>query len=161
MPSFHPLRESTLRAFFCDEISTSQLAAEVAGCVEQIDSIRQNVHIRRNLAAEFPLTRECLLKLCGAALEGELPPAALSTIAFTLVATDRFLWDADEDDVLAAVIYDWAGPPRIFYELTPENLQRCRRWLLNEERYPNPPKPNPKAEGRGQLIFERHTVFDG
>jgi hypothetical protein len=153
MLGIQPLRESTIRDFFLGATTAAKLDEQAAGCVENIDSVTQDVHLNRDVDADFPLDRGCLIKLCDAVLNGELSPTSLATIAFALHATDRFVWDGDQDDTLAAIVDDWASP-ELFYPLTPHNLERCRRWLLGTEPYPQTPD-TPGASGTGRLISRR------
>jgi hypothetical protein len=86
--------------------------------------------------------------LCDAVIHGDLPADSLHTIGFALMASDRFQWDGDKDEVLADVIADWSCP-EINYSLTVENVQRFRGWLTRAEPYPAKPTQNPS---RGNLV---------
>jgi hypothetical protein len=97
---------------------------------------------------DFAVTSEMAIRLCDAVLAGELPASALQTIGFALMASDKFQWDADEDEVLASVIADWSCP-EINYPLTLENVQRFRAWLMRAEHYP----PKPKATSSGGNVI--------
>lgn len=159
MSTIRPLCESTLRGFFLDEVTATELRERVASCVEHLNATEHVVHLRRDLSADFPVTRSHLLKLCQSALDGDLPPDALPIIAFALHATDHFLWDSDEDEVLAAVLSDWSAP-EICYPLTTPNLKRFQRWLLGTEAYPRPPlqaSKTPRSDGR--LISSHRAHF--
>ncbi len=89
--------------------------------------------------------------MCDAVLGGDLPPDALATVGFALMASDKFCWDAEEDEVLAEVIADWSCP-EINYPLTIENVQRFRAWLLRTEAYPGKPK---LGRSTGEIISRR------
>jgi hypothetical protein len=86
--------------------------------------------------SDFELTRAHLLIVCDAFLSETLSAIDLEYIAFALIASDRFKWDGDQDNTLAEILHDWAAPA-INYPLNIENIQRCRRWLLGTEKYPD------------------------
>jgi len=86
--------------------------------------------------SDFDLSRAHLLAVCDAFLSGGLSAIDLEYIAFALIASDRFNWDGDQDNTLAEIVHDWAAPA-INYPLNMENIQRCRRWLLGTEKYPD------------------------
>jgi hypothetical protein len=48
---------------------------------------------------DFVATTNIAVRLCDAALNGELMSGALQTIGFALMASDKFHWNADEDVV--------------------------------------------------------------
>ncbi|MBI3670301.1 MAG: hypothetical protein HY237_11030 [Acidobacteria bacterium] len=147
------MNESTLRDFFLGKVPASVLAEEVANAAEQLDEIRQNIYIR-DMESDFLISREMLVSLCDAVLAEQLPEAALQTIAFALMASDRFDWE--EDDLLTDVLWDWSAP-EINYPLTPVNIERCKRWLLGSE--PKPERAPLSAEAApGRLIQEMHKI---
>ena len=88
--------------------------------------------------SKFDLSRANLLTVCDAFLSGGLSAIDLEYIAFALIKSDGFNWDGDEDTTLAEIISDWAAP-EINYPLNVENIQRCRRWLVGTETYPDRP----------------------
>ncbi len=98
--------ERILRDFFLDRVAGSRLAKDVANSVSRPSETVFVVHVR-DMEESFATTREMLLKLCDAVLNRELPAEALTTVGFTLEASDRFEW---EDDVMSEVIGDWSCP---------------------------------------------------
>ena len=74
---------------------------------------------------------------------------ALSTIGFALMASDNFVWDAD--DLLGDIIAD-CSCPEINYGLDAENIRRFRAWLTEQETYPAKPAT---AAGNSKLISVR------
>jgi hypothetical protein len=91
-----------------------------------------------------------LVSLCDSVLSGEFPPQGLSTVGFTLVASDKFVWDAE--DVVDGVIHDWSCP-EINYPLTLDNVHRFKNWLLQVEPYPA--KPPLKSALRDERLISR------
>ncbi len=100
-----------------------------------------------DMAEYFVIRPEHAVRLCDAVLQGDLPPDDLATIGFALMASEKFHWDGDRDEVLAEVIADWAAP-EINYPLTTTNIELFRRWLLGIEPYPQKQAgTNPKSKG--------------
>lgn len=140
------MRESVLRDFFEDKAAPAELARDVAGSISQ-KSQKQSVVSIEDMDEEFAVTAAMLVRLCDVVLQGELESDALYAIGFALMASDKFWWDADEDDVLANVIADWSCP-EVNYPLTLENVRRFRAWLTRSEPYPQ----KPQLEKRGDII---------
>ncbi len=143
------MREEILKRFFAGEVSAAKLAKDVGGSERRVNKIETVIKIK-DMGEEFAVTRPKLISLCDAVLSGELPPQALATIGFALEASDRFIWDGDEDDLLANVIADWSCP-EVNYPLTLENVGKFRAWLSGKEPYPG------KAAGAsgGKLVSIR------
>jgi hypothetical protein len=131
------MRERILRDFFEGRATAAELARDVAGSTKQT-SERASIVSIEDMDDEFPVTSDLTIKLCDAVLVGELPPDALETIGFALIASEKFSWDGDSDEVLAEVIADWSCP-EINYPLTLENVERFRAWLMRSEPYPAKP----------------------
>jgi hypothetical protein len=141
------MREIILRDFFSGHATALALANDVLGSVKQVGPIMSLVEIE-DMDEEFGVTRAMLVSLCDAVLSGKFPPQGLSTIGFTLVASDKFVWDAE--DVVGDVIHDWSCP-EINYPLTLGNVQRFKNWLLQVEPYPAKPALK-SASGDERLI---------
>jgi hypothetical protein len=137
------MREQMLRDFFEGRTSAAELAGDVKGSTST-SGILSKVSVE-DMSEQFPVSSTMAVRLCDAVLSGELPAANLQTIGFVLIASDRFEWDGDKDEVLASVISDWATP-EINYPLTIENVRKFRSWLTREEPYPTKP-PLSKADG--------------
>jgi hypothetical protein len=130
------VRETVLRDFFLGSATPLELATDVLGSTKKVGPISFVVEIE-DMGGEFVVTREMLVSLCNAVLSGQLPPQELSAIGFALLASDHFLWEAE--DVMGDVIHDWSCP-EINYALTVDNVQRFRNWLLKQEPYPVKPQ---------------------
>ncbi len=128
------MQEEVLKQFFEGKVSAEELAADVAGSTKSVGGVVSYQKVEE-MESEFGVNRGMLIKLCDAVLEGRLAPELLHEIGFALNASDRFVWDADEDDLQSDLISDWSCP-EISYPLTIENIRRCRAWLTNEEPYP-------------------------
>lgn len=128
------MREEVLKEFFEDKASAEELAADVAGSTKNVGGVVSYQKVEE-MESEFGVNRTMLVKLCDAVLAGGLAPELLHEIGFALSTSDRFVWDADEDELASDVISDWSLP-EISYPLTIENIRRCKAWLTNEEPYP-------------------------
>ncbi len=147
------MREEILKQFFQGEATASDLAKDVAGSTKRLNSIASRVDIE-DMETEFCVTRPMLSSLVDAVLNGSLPPDALGTVGFTLMASDKFVWDGDADDLLANVIADWSCP-EVNYPLSLEYVAKFRAWLAGEEQYPV--RPTESATHSGRLISVRQT----
>ena len=146
------MKEDTIRSFVSGEISADQLSEDVARSVNQFDAVSCNVTIE-DMQQGFCLTRAHVLSLCDAGIAGELNQEVLSTIAFALLASDRFEW---EDEVISEILYDWSAP-EINLPLGPDTLKMHRNWLLGLEE----PAPKPALDltkRRGRLVLLRQKV---
>ncbi len=131
------MHEEVLRRFFEGAVSAEKLASDVRGSVTHFDQVRSSVRIV-DMASECQVTRPALILLCDAVLSGSLSPDSLATVGFALEASDKFLWDGDEDELVADIIADWSCP-EVNYPLTVENIRRFKQWLTDAEPYPTRP----------------------
>ena len=134
------MHESVLRDFFLGKADAKTLSMDIQGSLA-IMSPSEAPYSKTSdgiskMDSQLELTRAHLLILCDALLSRALSPIDLEYIAFALIASEKFKWDADQDDTLAAILHDWAAP-QINYPLNIENIQRCRRWLEGTEKYPD------------------------
>jgi hypothetical protein len=141
------MREIVLRNFFSGRATALELARDVLGSTKKMGPISFVVEIE-DMGEEFLVTRPMLVLLCDAVLSGQLPPQELSAIGFALVASESFTWNTE--DVIGDVIHDWSCP-EINYQLTLENVQRFKNWLLQLEPYPAKPQLEPTST-RGGLL---------
>jgi hypothetical protein len=141
------MREQVLRDYFEGKVTATKLAKDVRGSMQNSGGITSLVSIE-DMDHEFTITSGMAVRLCDDFLSGELSPNDLHTIGFALMASDKFDWDGDEDEVLAHVIADWSAP-EVNYPLTSENVQKCQAWLTRTESLP--PRPPLSAEG-GKII---------
>jgi hypothetical protein len=134
------MHESILRDFFLGKADARALSKDIEESVAAISppgaSYSKTSDGIVKMDSEFALSRANLLNLCDTFLSGGLSAIDLECIAFVLIASDAFKWDADQDNTLAEVLHDWAAP-QINYPLNVETIQRCRRWLDGTETYPD------------------------
>jgi hypothetical protein len=128
------MHEQILADFLADKTTAQVLAADLEQCEESLAPGASAINIA-DMAEEFFITSEMAIKLCDAVLAGELAAAMLRPIGFAIVASEKFCWDFDGNDVLGEVLHDWSCP-EINYPLIPDNIRRFRRWLRAEEPYP-------------------------
>jgi hypothetical protein len=98
----------------------------------------------------FPLNRQHGLMLCDAALAKAIKQTDLTTLAFVLIASDRFEW---EDEILREVLSDWSCP-EINLPLNTTTLEMHRDWLTGSSA---PPLRPVLARQQGRLILSRYV----
>ena len=126
------MREIVLRDFFLGRTTALELGRDLLGSTKKVGPISFVIEIE-DMEDEFAVTREMLVSLCDTVLSGQLPPQDLSAIGFALLASDSFIWDAE--NVMGDIIHDWSCP-EINYPLTLDNVERFKNWLLELEPYP-------------------------
>src|ERR1051325_8085937 len=124
------MHESVLRDYFAGKTGAAELRADLSGAVVATGPRSSSQHIQ-DMAADFELRPEHLIRLCDAVLSGELEPGNLQTLGFCLVASDHFSWDGDvpPGDVVAETVHDWSAP-EINYRLTRDTARKFRQRLL-------------------------------
>lgn len=133
------MKEATLRDFFLGTTPALELAAEARDAVEPRSQAGRRVRIQDLPAGEqVTVTAPMLIRLCDAVLAGELPAPSLEAIAFAVVVSEHLHW-AEDDELVARVLYDWASP-EITWDLTGENVQMFRDWLTGAVRPPSEPE---------------------
>jgi len=135
------MREQILRQFFEAKSTAAELAQDIAGSTKKTTPIISVTSVE-DMDEDFTVTADMAVALCDAVLNGGLPAEGLHTIGFALMASDRFHWGGDQDDILANVIADWSCP-EINYPLTVQSVHQFRGWLTGAEPYP--PKPGLKG----------------
>jgi len=128
-----PLSEDTVRRYLVGEVPIEVLAVELSSAVIRKSSIETEIMID-DMQDDFNLTRNHVLKLCDAAIENRISASGLNTVAFAIIASERFQLDGD-DEPMMEVLYDWSAP-EINFPLTPANLKMHRRWLTGEAQPP-------------------------
>ncbi|MDE3202500.1 MAG: hypothetical protein KGN79_16440 [Acidobacteriota bacterium] len=146
------MRETTIRDFLNGEISASRLQKEADSALIRVNEIESNIAITP-MTSDFDLTRNHIQKLCNTFLDGELTAEAITTIAFSLIATDHFCW---EDDVMSEVIFDWSCP-EVNYPINAENIRMNLRWLAGIEPLPIRPPIDRNAK-KGKVVSIRRSV---
>jgi hypothetical protein len=147
------VQEETLRQFFLGEVDAETLATEVSRSINRVNEIETSFAVQ-DMEEDFTVTRQHLLQLIAAGLSGQLNEAALNAVAFVLIASDRF--DFNEDEVVLAILYDWAAP-EINYPLNGSALELNRSWLMDQAPIPNKPNP-PKSQSKGKVVSKRYKV---
>lgn len=158
MSRITPFKESVLRGFFAGDVKPADLGHQAIACVERIDEISVNVHMKREKNDDFVLTSQVVLRLCEAAISGDLPLEALPTLAFILEA-GSFEWG--EEDIQAGETYrrvlQALSCPEINCPLNRETIEMFRRWLLGTEKPPE--SPSGKGMHKGRLVRGTEAVF--
>jgi hypothetical protein len=151
------VKEATIRDFFAGTVPPDRLVAEARDAVEPLGATARRIHIEDlPPGEEVTITREMLVQLCDAALEGSVSAAALETIAFAIIASDHLRWEGD-DGVVGRVLLDWASP-EINWELTPANLRMFHEWLTGEVRPPSEPDVTPDTLASPEFPRRRSKV---
>ncbi len=124
------MHESVLRDFLVGSRPAAALKKDLAGVVVQTSSdvFTQYVH---PMEEELVVTREHLLRLCDAVLEGSLAPEDLEPIAFCLIASDHFQFEdgTPYNERVLDTLHDWASP-EINYVLAHATVEKFRERLL-------------------------------
>jgi len=152
------MKEATLRDVLLGHLPIESLASEAATATERIGPVTRRVHIQDLQGdEEFEITAPMLAQLCDHVLAGKLPPAALEPIGFAVIASDHLGW-AEDDELVARVLYDWAAP-EVNWDLTMENVQMFRGWLTGD--IAPPPQPTLDRTGApGQLLSRTSKARD-
>ena len=134
------MHEAILRDFFLSKVDAKVLSEDIKGSRVMtsqpgaVPQVSQN-HIV-DMDSEFELSRPNLVAVCDAFLAGGLKTGDVEFIGYALACSDMFMWDGDQDNILASIIEDWSMH-ETNYPLNVETIQRCRRWLGGSEKYPD------------------------
>jgi hypothetical protein len=126
------MRETILKRFFSGDISVDALVHDLQGSVVRLNNIESAVEVE-DMQESFPLSRAHVVMLCDTTLSGCLAPEDLATIAFVLMASDRFEWD---DETVSEVLSDWACP-EVNLPLNEQTLNMHRSWLKSDSDPPS------------------------
>jgi hypothetical protein len=140
------MREERLKQFFLGEIQGAELHRDLYDTVRQLDSVVSEIRIE-DMQGSFQVRREHLIALCDAVADGSLQPDSLEPIGFALMSSDAFEW---EDGLMSDVIADWSCP-EVNYPLNLSTVAQFKRWLTDEEPYPDR-LPLSKNRPQGRLI---------
>lgn len=125
------MRESVLKRFFSGDISVNAVVHDLQGSVVHLNDIESTVEVE-DMPESFALSRAHIVMLCDATVSGELAPEDLTTIAFVLMASDRFEWD---DETVSEILSDWACP-EVNLPLNDQTLSMHRTWLTGDSEPP-------------------------
>ncbi|HRH95937.1 MAG TPA: hypothetical protein PLB55_08390 [Prosthecobacter sp.] len=127
------MHEAILRNFLLGTTDAITLRSDLAGTVMHTSRDVLCQHIVP-MATEFEVTPTHLIRLCEAVFAGVVAPADLTVIAFCLLASDRFHWDADtpEGKLLDETLNDWDSP-EINFVLNSQTVAKFRHLLLTGE----------------------------
>ena len=148
------LREDTLLRYFLGEAPVSRLADEASRSLTHINDLESHIAIE-DMEEFFKLTRDNILALCDAGISGHLSAQALNTIAFTLLASDRFELNGD-DEPMCEILHDWSAP-EINFPLNSETLKMHRSWLTGESTPPERLRPA-RSPSQGKTVSLRRKV---
>ena len=129
------MTEQALKDFFENTIDTSALASDLNE--SQTSTGRNSKHIAVTQIEEegdFQISTDHLVKLCDAVLDGHLKLVDLNTIAYSLMFSDYFDWDGNLENGcrISEVIFAWDNP-EIDYDLTVDNVEKWRHYLITGE----------------------------
>ena len=132
-----PLKEIVLRQYFEGHATASELDMAGSASVERRsgpDDVPIIDHHVEEMAVEFHVRPEHIVKLVDDVLARRIGLPALDAICFCLEATTNFSWNADSEEgsrVADAVF--WLGTPEVNYPLNDDVLRKVRRYLESGE----------------------------
>lgn len=148
------MREEILKCYFEGTVSAERLSADVKDARQKVGKGAVAVYIEDMQGEDFTVTRDMAIQLCDDVLRGALPPHLLQPIGFALIASDKFIFDGDT--IEAEVIHDWSCP-EVNYPLTVETVQQFKKWLRQEEPYPEK-KGLASSEGKIISVTEKRRL---
>lgn len=159
------MKEQVLRDYFAGQATVQELAGDVRHAVLRATNAAGTEYTKvriTNMAEEFAVTAEHLLRVLAAVEEGDLDLEALGAISFCLVASDKFTWNADEPDSDGARVAEalfLLDAPEINYPLTPVVLAKISQYLLTGEHTLSnddlrTPGPRPHLLSRTEKMFD-------
>ena len=127
------MQAGILRGFFLGTTAPQALAADIANAMQRTgaDSYRLRM---QDLEGDFQVASAHLVQLCDAALAGSLPEAALTDLAFAMIASDHFHWSTDTTDGarVSETLYDWSMP-EVSFPINASTIRKFRHRLLTGE----------------------------
>ena len=128
------MRCSVLVAFFASEASAANLQQELMGTRVVTGSDICDHRMVDDLANDFEVIPDHLVMLCDAVLEEVLEPRSLEVLAFSMLASDHFVWDSDTGpgQLVAETIQDWSSP-EVNFALRSDTIAKFRHRLLSGE----------------------------
>ena len=127
------MHESVLRDFLIGSQPASALKKDLAGVVVQTSSDVFTQYVTP-MKEELVVSREHVLRLCDAVLEGSLAPEDLEPIAFCLIASEQFQFEESmpDNERVLDTLHDWDSP-EINYVLTHATVEKFKKRLLTGE----------------------------
>jgi hypothetical protein len=129
------MREQILKDYFLNKPTVDVLGIDLKDSQNKKGFDTTTVTIEKTgesgESGEFEILIDYLIRLCDAAINGNLTMTDLNTIAFALITSEHFTWDADSRDGkrVETVIYDWDNP-EIGFDLTADNVMLWKDYLL-------------------------------
>jgi hypothetical protein len=120
------LNERTLLGYFEGKVDASRLAADLKGSRNATGEVSR--YSISDMDEEFKVRAFHLEKLCDSFLAGDLSAEDLRIIGFALVASENFVWDEEDEEVVSCVANEWAVP-EINYPIDDENVRRWKSLL--------------------------------
>jgi hypothetical protein len=142
------MREEVLKQYFLHGKTIRELADDLRGSVSRLDAIASSVKIM-DMQDSFLVESRHALMLCDEFLSNNLGPEEIETIAFALIASDRFEW---KDEILSEVIHDWSAP-EINFPLNHATIQMHRDWLTGAS--VPAPRPSLSSYGKTRRVISR------
>ena len=145
------MKAAVLRDFFLGLRTVEELRSDLEGTTVQRGHASYE-HTMADLDAEFTVEPHHLVKLCDAAIAGDISPDVLAAIAFGVIASDYFIWDTDSEigKRVGVTLYDWSAP-EINFALNRETAAKFRHRLLTGEntlgRADHAGRPRPRTIG--------------
>jgi hypothetical protein len=127
------MHESVLKDFLIGLQPAAALKKDLAGVVVQTSSNVFTQYVTP-MKEELIVTREHVLRLCDAVLEGSLAPEDLEPIAFCLITSDRFQFEdsTPDNERVLDTLHDWDSP-EINFVLTHATVEKFKKRLLTGE----------------------------
>ena len=121
------MTEQKLKEYFENKITIDELKSDVKNSQTKTGCDTTSVYIQQINDGEFEIQKEHLIKLCNDFITRKLGSEDLTTIAFSLIASEYFDWNGDE---MSNVIFDW-DDPIIGYDINLKNVQLWKDYLEN------------------------------
>jgi hypothetical protein len=128
------MTEKKLLEYFENKITAEQLSVDLKDSQKETGIDTTSIYIDSLKEGDFQIKKEHLIQLFDDAISQKLTPADLTTIAFTLFASDHFNWDTntEDGDIIADVIFALDNP-EIGHDLSAKNIQLWKQYLKTGE----------------------------
>jgi hypothetical protein len=122
-----------LKAFFLGWATAFELSRDLD--VDWAPSGSQSRRfVFKDLAEDFEVQLEHLVRVCDAALDGAIEPSKLEAVGAALFTSHHFKWgeEGEEAERVARTVSDWVDP-EINFDLSLETTRKFRHRLLTGE----------------------------